>query len=256
MPWKNLASMFLLKSLLTPARPARTQLAMPSMRFALAAINAFWREATMPCPNSCSLGSIHCKRQRRKNVDPSIRNRSGMVLGEGAALFALEELESARSRGAEILGEIIGYGISTDNHHLTQPNPDGSGPRRAMEQALAQARLAPDQVGYINAHGTATILNDSAEGKAIMELFGNVPVSSTKSMMGHSLGAAGAIEAAVTLLALQHQFLPPNINFRESDLSLNVVANEAREAQFDCAVSNSFGFGGTNATIVFRKFAR
>jgi 3-oxoacyl-[acyl-carrier-protein] synthase II len=125
-----------------------------------------------------------------------------------------------------------------------------------MEQALAQAGLAPDQVGYVNAHGTATILNDSAEGKAIMELFGNVPVSSTKSMMGHSLGAAGAIEAAVTLLALQHQFLPPNINFRESDLSLNVVANEAREAQFDCAVSNSFGFGGTNATIVFRKFAR
>jgi len=183
-------------------------------------------------------------------------NRSGMVLGEGAALFALEELESACSRGTEILGEILGYGISTDNHHLTQPNPDGSGPRRAMEQALAQPRLAPDQVGYINAHGTATILNDSAEGKAIMELFGSVPVSSTKSMMGHSLGAAGAIEAAVTLLALQHQFLPPNINFRESDLSLNVVANEAREAQFDCAVSNSFGFGGTNATIVFRKFAR
>ena len=183
-------------------------------------------------------------------------NRSGMVLGEGAALFALEELESACSRGTEILGEIIGYGISTDNHHLTQPNPDGSGPRRAMEQALAQPSLAPYQVGYINAHGTATILNDSAEGKAIMELFGNVPVSSTKSMMGHSLGAAGAIEAAVTLLALQHQFLPPNINFRESDLSLNVVANEAREAQFDCAVSNSFGFGGTNATIVFRKFAR
>ena len=187
---------------------------------------------------------------------PFDSNRSGMVLGEGAALFALEELESACSRGAEILGEIIGYGISTDNHHLTQPNPDGSGPRRAMEQALAQAKLTPDQVGYINAHGTATILNDSAEGKAIMQLFGNVPVSSTKSMMGHSLGAAGAIEAAVTLLALQHQFLPPNINFRESDLSLNVVANEAREAQFDCAVSNSFGFGGTNATIVFRKFAR
>ena len=183
-------------------------------------------------------------------------NRSGMVLGEGAALFALEELESACRRGTEILGEIIGYGISTDNHHLTQPNPDGSGPRRAMEQALAQAGLAPDQVGYVNAHGTATILNDSAEGKAITELFGNVPVSSTKSMMGHSLGAAGAIEAAVTLLALQHQFLPPNINFRESDLSLNVVANEAREAQFDCALSNSFGFGGTNATIVFRKFAR
>jgi 3-oxoacyl-[acyl-carrier-protein] synthase II len=187
---------------------------------------------------------------------PFDSNRSGMVLGEGAALFALEEFESARRRGAEILGEIIGYGISTDNHHLTQPNPDGSGPRRAMEQALAQAELRPKQVGYINAHGTATVLNDTAEGKAIMELFGEVPVSSTKSMMGHSLGAAGAIEAVVSLLALQHQFLPPNINFREAELSLNIVANQARTAQFDCAVSNSFGFGGTNATIVLRKLAR
>jgi 3-oxoacyl-[acyl-carrier-protein] synthase II len=187
---------------------------------------------------------------------PFDSNRSGMVLGEGAALFALEEFESARRRGAEILGEIVGYGISTDNHHLTQPNPDGSGPRRAMEQALAQAELKPKQVGYINAHGTATVLNDTAEGKAIMELFGEVPVSSTKSMMGHSLGAAGAIEAVVSLLALQHQFLPPNINFREAELSLNIVANQPRDAQFDCAVSNSFGFGGTNATIVLRKLAR
>ena len=187
---------------------------------------------------------------------PFDSNRSGMVLGEGAALLALEELESARSHGAEILGEITGYGISTDNHHLTQPNPDGSGPRRAMEQALAQAQLEPNQVGYINAHGTATVLNDTAEGKAIAELFGDVPVSSTKSMMGHSLGAAGAIEAVVSLLALQHQFLPPNINFREAELSLNIVANEARDAQFDCTISNSFGFGGTNATIVLRRFAR
>jgi 3-oxoacyl-[acyl-carrier-protein] synthase II len=187
---------------------------------------------------------------------PFDSNRSGMVLGEGAALLALEEFESARRRGAEVLGEIIGYGISTDNHHLTQPNPDGSGPRRAMEQALAQAQLEPNRVGYINAHGTATILNDTAEGKAIMELFGEVPVSSTKSMMGHSLGAAGAIEAVVSLLALQHQFLPPNINFRGSELHLNIVANEARDAQFDCAISNSFGFGGTNATIVLRKLAR
>jgi 3-oxoacyl-[acyl-carrier-protein] synthase II len=184
---------------------------------------------------------------------PFDSNRSGMVLGEGAALFALEDFESAGSRGAKILGEIIGYGISTDNHHLTQPNPDGSGPRRAMEMALAQAQLAPQQVGYINAHGTATVLNDTAEGKAIMELFGDVPVSSTKSMMGHSLGAAGAIEAGVTLLALQHQFLPPNINFRDSELPLKIVANQARDAQFDCAVSNSFGFGGTNATIVLRS---
>jgi 3-oxoacyl-[acyl-carrier-protein] synthase II len=187
---------------------------------------------------------------------PFDSHRSGMVLGEGAALLALEELESARARGAEIIGEIIGYGISTDNHHLTQPNPDGNGPRRAMEQALRQAQIAPRQVGYINAHGTATILNDTAEGKAIIELFGDVPVSSTKSMMGHSLGAAGAIEAVFTLLALRNNFLPPNINFRESELPLDVVANATRDAQFDCAVSNSFGFGGTNATIVLRKFVR
>jgi 3-oxoacyl-[acyl-carrier-protein] synthase II len=186
---------------------------------------------------------------------PFDANRSGMVLGEGAALFALEDFESAESRGANILGEIVGYGISTDNHHLTQPNPDGSGPRSAMEQALATASLKPKDIGYINAHGTATIFNDAAEGKAIMEMFGDVPISSTKSMMGHSLGAAGAIEGVVSLLALQHQFLPPNINFRgtDSELKLNVVANKAREAKFDYALSNSFGFGGTNASIVVRK---
>jgi 3-oxoacyl-[acyl-carrier-protein] synthase II len=183
---------------------------------------------------------------------PFDANRSGMVLGEGAALLALEDLESARSRGAKILGEVVGYGLSTDNHHLTQPNPDGSGPRRAMEQALAVAELPQEGVGYINAHGTATVFNDAAEGKAIGEMFLTVPVSSTKSMMGHSLGAAGAIEAVISLLALQHQFLPPNINFREIDpaLSLKVVANESQPAKFQYVLSNSFGFGGTNASIV------
>jgi 3-oxoacyl-[acyl-carrier-protein] synthase II len=188
---------------------------------------------------------------------PFDAKRSGMVLGEGAALLALEDLESAQSRGAQILGEVAGYGISTDNHHLTQPNPDGSGPRRAMEQALAGAAITPNRVGYINAHGTATVFNDAAEGKAIGEIFGNAaPVSSSKSMMGHSLGAAGAIEAVFTLLALQHSFLPPNINFREIDptLDLNIVANESRPADFDYALSNSFGFGGTNAAILLRKF--
>lgn len=187
---------------------------------------------------------------------PFDAQRSGMVLGEGAALLALEDFESAQSRGAQILGEIAGYGISTDNHHLTQPNPDGSGPRRAMEQALATAEIMPDRVGYINAHGTATIFNDLAEGKAIGEIFGNtIPVSSSKSMMGHSLGAAGAIEAVFTLLALQHSFLPPNINFREIDsaLDLNLVANESRSADFEYALSNSFGFGGTNAAVLLRK---
>jgi 3-oxoacyl-[acyl-carrier-protein] synthase II len=188
---------------------------------------------------------------------PFDRDRSGMVLGEGAAVIALEGFESAEERGAQILAEIIGYGISTDNHHLTQPDPSGSGPRRAMEQALQSARRSPQEVDYVNAHGTATPLNDAAEGRAIAELFKAVPVSSTKSMIGHSLGAAGAIEAVVCLLALQHQCLPPNINFRSPDpaLDLAIVANESRAAKIDIVLSNSFGFGGTNASVLIQKVA-
>jgi 3-oxoacyl-[acyl-carrier-protein] synthase II len=188
---------------------------------------------------------------------PFDRERSGMVLGEGAAVLALENFESARARKAQILGEIIGYGIATDNHHLTQPDPSGSGPRRAMEQALKSAAISADKVDYINAHGTATVFNDAAEGKAIQELFGNVAVSSSKSMIGHSLGAAGAIEAVVCLLALHAQLLPANINFRSSDpgLTLNIVANATRPAKIEIALSNSFGFGGTNASILIQKLA-
>ncbi|HXM75094.1 MAG TPA: beta-ketoacyl-[acyl-carrier-protein] synthase family protein [Chthoniobacterales bacterium] len=188
---------------------------------------------------------------------PFDRDRTGMVLGEGAAIFALENFESAQSRGAHILAEIIGYGLSTDNYHLTQPEPSGSGPRQAMEQALRSAGLSAGAIDYINAHGTATPFNDAAEGKAIAQLFGRVPVSSTKGMMGHSLGGAGAIEAIFCLLALQNQFLPPNINFRapDDDVDLDVVANESRPAKIDIVLSNSFGFGGTNASIVMQKFA-
>ncbi len=156
---------------------------------------------------------------------PFDRDRSGMVLGEGAAVLALENLES--------------------------------GPRRAMEQALHRANRSVEAVDYINAHGTATTFNDAAEGKAITELFEGVPVSSTKSMIGHSLGAAGAIEAVVCLLALQDQLLPPNINFRnpDQDLDLNIVANESRKAKIDIVLSNSFGFGGTNASVLIQKLA-
>ncbi|MFL6569148.1 MAG: beta-ketoacyl-[acyl-carrier-protein] synthase family protein [Chthoniobacterales bacterium] len=188
---------------------------------------------------------------------PFDSKRSGLVLGEGAAILALENFESAEARGANILAEVIGYGLSTDNHHLTQPNPSGSGPRSAMEQALRSADLQPRDVDYINAHGTATPFNDAAEGKGIAELFGRVPVSSTKSMMGHSLGAAGAIEAVVSLLALRDQLLPPNINFREADpaLDLEIVANEARRTRVTTVLSNSFGFGGTNASILLRRAA-
>ncbi len=183
---------------------------------------------------------------------PFDRARSGMVLGEGAAFLALENFEAANTRGAEILGEVVGYGISTDNHHLTQPNPSGSGARQAMQKALASAGLAASEIDYINAHGTATPFNDAAEGKAIAELFDRVPVSSTKGMMGHSLGAAGAIEAVISLLALREQFLPPNLNFRECDeaLDLNIVGNESRPAALRTVLSNSFGFGGTNASVI------
>ena len=188
-----------------------------------------------------------------EKIRPFDKNRTGLVLGEGAAVLALEEMESARARGAAVLAEVTGYGISTDNHHLTQPNPSGIGPRQAMERALADARRTPGEVDYINAHGTATAFNDATEGLAIAQIFGDrVPVSSTKSMMGHALGAAGAIEAVFSVLALRGQFLPPNINYAEPDPAwvLDIVANEAREARVCCVVSNSFGFGGTNASVV------
>ena len=187
---------------------------------------------------------------------PFDRHRTGMVLGEGAAVVALENFNAAQARGATVLAEITGYGISTDNFHLTQPDPSGIGPRRAMERTLQSAHTSADAVDYINAHGTATPFNDTAEGKAISELFDRVPVSSTKGMMGHSLGAAGAVEAVICLLALQHQFLPPNINFRapDEDIHLNIVANKAQPALVSTVLSNSFGFGGTNASILMRKF--
>jgi 3-oxoacyl-[acyl-carrier-protein] synthase II len=186
---------------------------------------------------------------------PFDRDRSGLVLGEGAAILALDNFESAQERGATILAEIIGYGISTDNFHLTQPDPSGIGPRQAMEAALQSAGIEASDIDYINAHGTATPFNDASEGKAIAALFNGVPVSSTKGMMGHSLGAAGAIEAVITLLALQHQLLPPNIHFREGDagVDLNIVANESKSADVRTVLSNSFGFGGTNASIILRS---
>src|SRR5438876_6746392 len=187
---------------------------------------------------------------------PFDRHRTGMVLGEGAAILALENLDSAQQRGVAVLAEIVGYGFSTDNFHITQPDPSGIGPRQAMERAVQSAHVAENEIDYINAHGTATLFNDAAEGKAINRLFNGVSVSSTKSMMGHSLVAAGAVEAVVCLLALQRQFLPPNINFRaaDDDLDLNIVANESRPAVLRRVLSNSFGFGGTIASIVTRRF--
>ena len=187
---------------------------------------------------------------------PFDKNRTGLVLGEGAALFALETWEDAVGRGAPILAKVTGYGISTDNHHLTQPHPSGIGPYQAMERALKSAGREATEIDYINAHGTATPFNDASEGAAIARIFGNrTPLSSTKAAMGHSLGAAGAIEAAFCVLALQDQFIPPNLNFQEPDpqWELDLVVNQARDARLDCVLSNSFGFGGTNATLVLEK---
>jgi len=186
---------------------------------------------------------------------PFDRDRDGFVMGEGGGILILEEYEHAKARGAEIYCELAGYGLTCDAYHMTAPKPDGLPVARAMKIAAQRAAVNVEAIDYINAHGTATTFNDAAEGKAIKELFGDVPVSSTKSMIGHSLGAAGAIEAVICLLALQGQFLPPNINFRatDPDLDIDIVANKSREAKIDIVLSNSFGFGGTNASILIRK---
>ena len=189
-----------------------------------------------------------------EKIRPFDKERTGLVLGEGAAILTLEPWDDVQRRAGRIIAEITGYGISTDNHHLTQPHPSGIGPFQAMQRALESAGRIPDDIDYINAHGTATIFNDATEGAAITKLFPpGKAVSSTKSMMGHALGAAGAVEAVICILALGHQFLPPNIHFREpGDLTWNfeIVANEAREAHLNRVLSNSFGFGGTNASII------
>lgn len=189
---------------------------------------------------------------------PFSLNRSGMILGEGAAMFVLEEMETARRRGARIYAEIAGFGMSADAHHLTMPLAAGAA--KAMRAALADARIDIAQIGYINAHGTATPANDPMESAAIREVFGvnadDIWVSSTKSLHGHTLGAAGAIEGAATVIGLYEGFLPPNANFDapDPDCPLKIVANEAIEAKPHAALSNSFAFGGLNAVLAFRRF--
>lgn len=190
---------------------------------------------------------------------PFSRNRNGMVLGEGAAVLVLEELEHARARGADILGEIVGFGMSADAGDIVQPSEDGAG--RAMRAALADARMAPEEVGYINAHGTATAMNDRTEAAVIRTVLGEhagrVLVSSTKSMHGHAIGAAGALEAVAALMALREGIIPPTIGHQEDDpeIALDIVPNEAREARVDAALSNSFAFGGLNAVLAMRRWA-
>jgi 3-oxoacyl-[acyl-carrier-protein] synthase II len=184
-------------------------------------------------------------------------NRDGFVMGEGAGIVILEEREHALARGAHIYCEVTGYGMSSDAHHITSPAEDGGGMMRVMQRALKDASLAPEQIEYINAHGTSTPVGDKTETVAIKRVFGDhaykVAVSSTKSMTGHLLGAAGGLETAITALAIEHGILPPTINYETPDpeCDLDYVPNTARKQKLTHAMSNSFGFGGTNATLIF-----
>lgn len=191
---------------------------------------------------------------------PFDNERDGFVVGEGAGIFILESLEHARARDATILGEIKGYGMSADAYHLTQPDAEGDGAYRSMRNALRDAGLQPEQIDYINAHGTSTRYNDAKETLAVKRAFGEqaykVPLSSTKSVIGHLLGAAGAVEAATCLLAIQNQMIPPTINyeFPDPECDLDYVPNTPRPAKIETTMSNSFGFGGHNATLIISKW--
>jgi 3-oxoacyl-[acyl-carrier-protein] synthase II len=201
-----------------------------------------------------------------RNDDPSHasrpfeRDRDGFVIGEGAGIMILEELEFARRRGARIYAEIVGYGMTADAFHITMPDETGSGARRVMQKTIEDAGIRPDEVGYINAHGTSTPYNDKFETLAIKQTFGEhaykLAVSSTKSITGHLLGAAGGIEGVFSVLALYRKTLPPTINYvnPDPDCDLDYVPNEPREAVVNYALSNSFGFGGTNAALMFKRY--
>jgi len=209
----------------------------------------------------CSMKALSTRNDEPERASrPFDAGRDGFVCGEGAGVLALESLDHARRRGARIYAEVVGYGMTADAHHMTAPDPDGDGATRAMAAALADGGLAPESVGYINAHGTSTEYNDKTETLAIKRLFGDhayrLAVSSTKSMIGHLLGAAGGAEAVVTVLALHHGILPPTINYEVADpeCDLDYVPNTARRVQVEVAISNGFGFGGTNATLAFRRY--
>jgi 3-oxoacyl-[acyl-carrier-protein] synthase II len=188
---------------------------------------------------------------------PFDRDRDGFVIGEAATVLVFEAMEHARNRGARILAEAIGYGLSSDAYHVVAPHPDGAGASAAMTAALADAQIAPGEVGYINAHATSTELGDASEAKAVRKVFGSQPppTSATKSMTGHLLGAAGATEAAASILAMLREKLPPTINYEnpDPDCDLDVVPNQARDAHVDAVMSNSFGFGGHNVSVIFGR---
>ena len=191
---------------------------------------------------------------------PFDKERSGFVMGEGAAVLVLEDLEHAKARGAKIYAEVIGYGATSDAYHITSPAPEGEGGARAMKRAIEDSKIAPEDIDYINAHGTSTHLNDSLETQAIKTALGDaarkVMVSSTKSNTGHLLGAAGGLEAIICVKAMENSLVPPTINYqvKDEECDLDVVPNEPRKADIKIAMSNSLGFGGHNASIVLKKY--
>jgi 3-oxoacyl-[acyl-carrier-protein] synthase II len=221
--------------------------------------------------NESGIGGFNaCQAMSTRNDSPQTasrpydKDRDGFVLGEGGIAIVVEELEHALARGAKIYAEVIGGGMSADAHHITAPHPEGLGAKLVMERALRDAGLQPTDIDYINTHGTSTPLGDVAELKAIQKLFGDhaykMNISSTKSMTGHLLGAAGAIEAMATILAVQNNIVPPTINFTtpdpEIDPKLNLTFNKAQERTINAAISNTFGFGGHNAAVVIKKYSK
>jgi 3-oxoacyl-[acyl-carrier-protein] synthase II len=192
---------------------------------------------------------------------PFDADRDGFVMGEGAGILVIEELEHAKARGATIHAELVGYGASSDAYHVTSPAPEHEGAQRCMKTALKDAGMQPSDIGYVNTHGTSTPVGDVLELQGFRKVFGEhapkVPVSSTKSMTGHMLGAAGAAEAVISILAMKHGVLPPTINLEKQDpeiADLDCIPNQAREVRVDAVMSNSFGFGGTNVTLIAKRF--
>jgi len=209
----------------------------------------------------CSMKALSTRNEEPEKASrPFDRERDGFVIGEGAGIVVLEELERAKKRKAPVLGEIVGFGMSADAYHITQPIADGRGIRKAMKEALNDAKISIEEIDYINAHGTSTPFNDSVETQAIKSLFKEnayqIPVSSTKSMTGHLLGATGGVELIACLLAINEETLPPTINYENPDpqCDLDYVPNEARETKVKVAISNSMGFGGHNAVLVVKRF--
>jgi 3-oxoacyl-[acyl-carrier-protein] synthase II len=222
---------------------------------------------TEACITPMGIGGFAAMRaMSQRNDDPAHasrpfeRDRDGFIVGEGAGILVLEELEFARRRGAPILAEIVGYGMSGDAFHFTSPPEDGEGAYRVMRNALRDAKLVPEEIDYVNAHGTSTPLGDQAETVAIKRAFGDhakkMPVSSTKSMTGHLLGGAGGLEAGIVVCALQRQVAPPTMNYECPDpgCDLDYIPNHPREMKIDYALTNSFGFGGTNGALIFKRF--